>query len=224
MAKLISLRPYHMNTQHIAHPLLDGAISYNGDEIDMLADELRENPEVREEFIKAFRSSLRTIVGRYVYHWPTSYPFEDEMVSEGFSVICEISLDLPSECGILKIVTRRIQDRINTFLNKNQALSAPSLRKQKYLQSEGEEPIYHNNTSVEIPEPSHPTDEGDEWKRDILDVLRSIETSDEIDAALLSRENWGRGYQELADDLGVGVGTIHRRKAILYEKFLELTR
>ena len=46
--------------------------------------------------------------------------------------------------------------------------------------------------------------------------------TDWLDEALLDRFNWGRGYQELADELGVGVGTIHRRKARLYKRFLEL--
>jgi hypothetical protein len=150
------------------------------------------------------------------------------MVSEGFLALSrfssEISLDLLAGRGILKVASQRMQDQIETFLNSNQSIASAGMTKQKKKVSEGSEPLYHKTIAEEIPESVHPYDEGDEWKRDILEVLNSIEPIDEIDASLLSSENWGRGYQELADDLGVGVGTIYRRKSKLYKKFLELTR
>jgi DNA-directed RNA polymerase specialized sigma24 family protein len=126
---------------------------------------------------------------------------------------------------ILKIATRRIDDTIQRFLNRNQALTAPSLWKQNALTVNGETPIYRKSEDiVGLPEVTHPVEEGDEWKRDLLEVLAKIKPRDEIDAALLDQFNWGRSHQELADELGVGVGTIHRRKARLYKQYQELTR
>jgi hypothetical protein len=168
------------------------------------------------------------MIGRYMANWPQTIPFLDDIISEGFLALSrlssEISFDLLAGRGILKVASQRMQDQIETFLNSNQSIAAAGMTKQKKAVSEGTEPFYHKGVLEEIPETAHPTDEGDEWKRDILEVLNSIEPIDEVDVALLSRENWGRGYQELADDLGVGIGTIHRRKTKLYNRFLELTR
>jgi DNA-directed RNA polymerase specialized sigma24 family protein len=99
------------------------------------------------------------------------------------------------------------------------------MTKQKELISDGEAPIYRVGEDVAfITDSIHPVEDGDEWKRDVLETLRKMEPQDEIDTALLDRFNWGRGHQELADELGVGVGTIHRRKARLYKQYLKLTR
>lgn len=223
---LVSLRPSHTKALVFSHPLLDDAPVYSEEELDFMAYASKLHPnseELREQLTMALRSCLRNLVGRYLYNWPVSRRFEDDMVSEGFSVICEFVLDLPSEWGILKIVSRRIQDRINVFLNDNQSAAAPSLRQQKYLKRDGKDPIYTNATG-ELPEEAEPEETGDEWIRDFLDALNQIQPKDKIDAALLDSFKWGMKYQELADELGVGVGTIHRRRRRLYAQFLQLTR
>jgi hypothetical protein len=207
------------------HPLLPNVKAYTVEEINKLVDELKDDPNFRATMIDALvRSCLRCMVGKYLFHWPVSRPFTDDMVSEGFTAICEIPLDKLSKHGILKVATRRVQDKINLFLNKNQSLSSPSLRKQKYLQRDGEEPIYRSQSTDRYRENLHPMDDGDEWKRDMLDALGKIKPRDHIDATILKRTNWGRRYQELADELNVGVGTIYRRKKALHKQFLQLTR
>jgi hypothetical protein len=206
------------------HPLLDQVKSYTEAEMDALVDELKGEPQIRTTMICALRCCLKNTVGRYLFHWPESRPFVDDMISEGFTALCEIPLDKLSKHGILKIANRRIQDKINLFLNKNRSLASPSLRKQKYLQKDGENPIYRSQSADHYREDLHPLEGGDEWKRDVMDAVSKIEPRDHIDAALLNRSNWGRRYQELADELNVGVGTIYRRKKALHKQFLKLTR
>jgi hypothetical protein len=150
------------------------------------------------------------------------------MVSEGLLALSrlssEISLDFLAGRGILKVASQRMQDQIETYLNSNQAVAAASMTKQKQTVSDGLDPLYCTSSSEKVPETSHPADEGDEWKRDIMDTINSIKVSDDIGVAILARENWGRSCQELADDLGVDKCTISRHKSQLYSKFLELTR
>ncbi len=92
---------------------------------------------------------------------------------------------------------------------------------QRYLIQQAEAPIYLQAEKNKYEESQHSEDAGDEWKRDVLDVLEKIQPQDAIDEALLCPFNWGRTYQEMADELKVGVGTIHRRKARLYEIYKE---
>lgn len=224
MAYIISLRPNHVKQMQVQHVLLDDAKTYTPKEIYLLAAAAKEDDTLRKSLAIALRSCLRNVVGRYLYYWPVSRPHADDMVSEGFCVISDFILDIDVSHDILKVVSRRIQDRINNYLNKMQGLASPSLRQQKYLKSQGSDPIHMLASLNEYDEDLHPQDGGDEWKRDALDAIAHIEPEDELDRELLSRFNWGRGYQELADELGVGVGTIHRRKARLYKKFQELMR
>jgi DNA-directed RNA polymerase specialized sigma24 family protein len=118
-----------------------------------------------------------------------------------------------------------MQDQIETYLNSNQSLAAAGMWKQKRNIGKGEGPIYRTSAEMgEIPEAVHPEDDGDEWKRDVLDTLGKIDPEDEIDKVLLNHFYWGWTYQELSDMLGVSVSTVHRHKVSLYERFLELTR
>ncbi|MHC4121286.1 MAG: hypothetical protein ACYSWO_27745 [Planctomycetota bacterium] len=221
---IISLRPSNIYVLAFNHPLLKDAKPTNEKRIDRLAAAARKDPEQRPEFVRSLLSCLGNLVGRYLFYFPVARRFQDDMVSEGFAAICDLSLDIPPECGILKVASRRIQDRINTFLNDNRGVTAPSLRQQKYLKADGKDVIYRGAVMADFPEEIHPSEAGDEWKRDVLDAISRIETKDELDASLLKRENWGRGYQDLADEFGVGVATIYRRKAALYNQYVELTR
>lgn len=229
MAKLITLKKQHKKSNRFDHPLLNDAIPYSEDELDFLTEAVIEGSINPSALTVSLRSCLRHIVGRYIANWPSTKRFKDEMVSEGFVALSElsskISFDLLNGRSILKVASQRIINRIEKFLNSNQALTAASMRKQCYNISEGKQPIYCENVELDdLPESGHPIDDGDEWKRDALDCISKIECKDWLDEAILDRSNWGKKYQQLADELGVGVGTIHRRKARLYERFIRLMR
>ena len=228
MPRLIRLKHYHTATQKVQHPSLDDAKVYSEDELQVVLQNVLNGCVEHQELTLALRSALRNMIGRYKANWPSTTPFLDDMVSEGLLALSrlssEISLDSLAGRGILKVASQRMQDQIETYLNSNQAVAAASLAKQKRTVSDGLDPLYCTSSTEKIPESSHPTDEGDEWKRDILDTINSIKVSDNVGVAILARENWGRSCQELADDLGVQKCTISRHKAQLYSKFLELTR
>jgi len=229
MPSLIRLKHYHTATQKVQHPSLDNAKVYSEDELQVVLQNVLNGCVEHQELTLALRSALRNMIGRYKANWPRTTPFLDDMVSEGLLALSRlsssaISLDFLAGRGILKVASQRMQDQIETYLNSNQAVAAAGMTKQKQTVSDGLNPLYCTSSTEKIPEASHPTDEGDEWKRDIMDTINIMKVSDDIGVAILARENWGRSYQELADDLDVGVGTIHRRKAQLYSKFLELTR
>jgi hypothetical protein len=228
MAGLIRLRPQHTEIERVKHPLLEGAKAVPIDELEAMAKRVARGGS-GDELIMALRAPLRNLVGKYLYYFPTCRQFEDEMVSEGLTafsaLISDISLDFLAGRAILSIALRRAEDAINVFINSNQGVAAASMCQQKKLVKNGKDPVYIT-AEVEVSELNYeqPSDLGDEKIRDVLDALSMIEPQDEIDEFILDPFNWGRGYQELADDLGVGVGTIHRRKTRLYKKYLEITR
>ncbi len=228
MPSLIRLKHYHTTTQKVQHPLLDGAKAYSEDELQVVLQNVLNGHTEHQELTLALRSALRHMISRYRANWPCTRELLDDMVSEGLLALSRlssaISLDFLAGRDILKVASQRMQDQIETYLNSNKAVAAAGMTKQKQTISDGLDPLYCTSSNELFSETLHPTDEGDEWKRDIMDTINIMEVSDDIGVAILARENWGRSYQELADDLDVGVGTIHRRKAQLYSKFLKLTR
>jgi len=209
----------------IRHPLLNDAKKKSKQEINSAA-QLKLLDPASDELFFALRSCVRNIVGRFIYYYPGTENFLDDMVSESFSVISEfvskITLDTIINYDILNIVHKRIRNRLENYLNKNQHIVTSSMRTHHNKFKKGEEAIYYDSFDLSgIAE--QPLDDGDEWKRDLLDSLNHI-AENHVDDYILRQENWGRTYQSLADELKVGVGTICRRKALLYDKYLELSR
>lgn len=222
----IHLKSYHTNTKRFKHPLLKNVKSYSEEELnDMAAKVLSgDNPE---SLILALRGGLSMLVGRFIGNFNVAKHLDD-MVSEGMTAITRLCNKLPADLvarrGILKVSTSVAQSAIENMLNSVRGLASAGRSKQFELINRDEEPIYLTVSSNQYIEEQHPEDNGDEAVRDILDAFSHIQPDDEIDIFLMDQSNWGRGYQELADDLGVGVATVHRRKQRLYQKYLRLTR
>lgn len=224
---IIHLKAYHTNTKRFKHPLLKKLTPVSEEELNKLAADVLAGADP-EALVLALRGCVSMLVGRYIGNFQGLEPYIDDMVSEGMAAVIMLCNDLPKdlveERGILRCASLRAQGYIEKMLNKMRSLAAPSRDTQfKRIRNE-EDPLYLQSETNEYSEMAMPMDDGDEWKRDVLDALSMIEREDEIDAALLDRFNWGRSYRELAKELGVGVMTIQRRKVRLYQKYLELTR
>jgi len=223
----IHLKHYHNTPAPFQHPLLDGCETVSQDVLNAKAQKVIDGGDP-EDLIMSLRFCVSMLVGRFLESWPDTLPYEDDMVSQGMlevSRLCrDIPLDLFAERGILIIANSRAQQGIELMLNEMRSLASASSMQQMRRIRRGEDPAYLQATTNEYTENVHPEDERDEMTREIMDAFVKIVPEDEIDVALMQERNWGRGYQELADEFGVGVGTIHRRKARLYKKYLELTR
>jgi len=227
MSYYVHLKHYHTNMCEFKHPLMDGVITTSEEGLNKLAQEVidGDSPDV---LILALRPCVKQLVSRYLGNWKVTKPFVDDMVSEGLaevSRLCQdIPLDLFAERGILKIATSRAQAGIEFMLNKVKSIVAPGHTTQRRRIHNNKAPIYLLAETSNYSEIVQPRVDSDEGLRDILDALCQIEPEDEVDVALLHEFNWGRGHEDLATELGVSISTIHRRKARLYEKYLELTR
>lgn len=138
--------------------------------------------------------------------------------------------DLDDPRGILKIACIRINSRVRYYMNDNQAMLSARMSKQKDLIREGEEPLYFDWVDFHSSKIAgggddnlQPLEDGDECKRDFLDALDSLTLEDEIDEALICRENWGRS-SDIAKEFGVSRQLVDFRKQRLYKQFLEITK
>lgn len=218
MAKLIRLSAKQNKVAHIKHPALDGCKKYTSQQIDDLA--LKGD---KDALFLSLRSSLRYLVGRYLAHYRRYVErYVEDMISEGFAVIAKFVNDLDNQPkdGILDIVHRRIQEAIEVYLNRQQALG-PNLRNQR----KKTKPLYITVTAnADIAEAYELRDEGDVYKRDVMEALEALEPKDRIDAYLLNPIYWGKKEKDMAKLLGVDQATINRRKKSLYRQYLEVTR
>lgn len=215
---MIRLNPGQNKSFKVDHPLFDGVKKHTKEEVQAIAFKAAKSD--KDKLFEALKSCAASVIGRYLCHWPRTRRFEHEMVSEAFLVISEIlseiTFDFVENHDILKVVGRRIVNRIDEYLNRNIGIVSTSVQNQR------DNPTTFNYIEIDnLAEFNHPLDAGDTWKRDYLDVLRSIESKDYIDDYILQKTNWGRSHNEIAKEIGVDARLIYRRRRKLYQKFEE---
>jgi len=214
----IHLKHYHTNVMNFEHPMLDDVVeSYDSDKL----------------LVLALRSCLKLLVGRLLGNWPESEPYVDDMVSEGFAEIVRLCNDIPedllAEKSIFKIADSRAQAGIERMLNSLRALAAVSPRTQMARFNRDEDPFYVQSVSdstLRTPEDEtawHPIEDGDEQIRDVLESIRMLPPSDEIDKKILNPLYWNMSDSELANEVGVSRQAIRKRKRRLYNQYLKIT-
>lgn len=230
----IHLKHYHKDVKRFDHPLLNDSEKHSQEELDEMARSVI-NGDDPEKLILALRKCLSLLVGRYLANWPESEAYIEEMVSEGMSEIVRVCHSIPldkfNEHGILVIATSRAQRGIEDMLNKARSLASPGRSTQMTRIGRGEDPIYLQSarqleeieTEDDYVEDIHPSDEGDENVRDVLNAFSKLQPSDDVDVAIMEIKNWGKPAAEIAKDLNVSKRTVARRRQKLYQQYLKLT-
>jgi hypothetical protein len=204
------------------HPLFKGCTQYTEDEIEYISAW-----QTDEQLILALRSVLRYNVARIAGKWESTIPFIDDMINEGMLAIVEWvpkRSDTESDKSVMKRATSVIINAIEVYLNDNQAIAAPSVREQKRRIARGEEALYLEAVTNEYTFCDLEEKDPDTYKRDVMEALEALTLEDEIDAAIIAKENWSKSHSELAEELGTYKMLILRRRRRLYNEFLELTR
>lgn len=126
---IIRLRPWQNEFADFKHPLLDDANDYK------LTDEKFAEAD-REAQVLAKLWVVRRVVGKYLYHWPVTEIWLDDMVAVGLQVISE-SEDL-TENSLLN----QLKKRIEVMLNDNRSLVRASFRTNTRRATQGMELEY----------------------------------------------------------------------------------
>lgn len=204
------------------HLLFEDCVRYTEEEIEEIS-----KTGTDEELILALRSCLRYNVARIAGKWESTIPFIDDMVNEGMLALVEWvpkRHDTDSKHSVMKRATSTIVNSIELFLNSNQSLAAASRTEQRRRISKGEPPIYLQSVTNDMTLCDKEEKDPDTYKRDVMEALDALVLEDEIDKAIVRKENWSRTNTEMAKELGVPIRTVSYRRARLYNQYLELTR
>lgn len=221
----VRLSSKQLRVKKFNHPMFNGVKSFTAEELDDLKEALLLGGP-SNTLIMALRSQVRWTIGRYLWHWPITRPFLDEMVGEGMLAVVMMCKGLtrdmfPEGMTIQKLGSSRIRGRIERMINDLQSISAPGLRTQAERVERGEEPVYLEASR----EPLHEDKEANYREVEKFDMLESLEKLREdcsMASAILDPDNWGLSDEELAGKLGLGRSHITKRRNVLLKQYLAM--
>jgi hypothetical protein len=188
----------------------------------------------KQELIVNYFRLLASVVARYLYHWPVSRRFLDEMISTGAETITRIITTLQPDRliegdwfrslgGLIEGWLRfDIEDSINQLRG-----IAPAPRSTNHDQEKaGKRPIYGNvetNLLSEEIKNSQAYTDIDPVILEVKDTLRRIAQTD-YEVQILLDENWGLSNAEVAEKLGKTPRWISTVRKRLRERYDELEK
>lgn len=180
------------------HPLLDNAKDLEETEIPaLLFRHFKGDSQATQSLVLGNLGLVRAIVGRFLYHWPDSRRFEDDMVSEGFTALIQVleDLTLRKQHHLRPMMVMRIKLNIEVMLNDLRSHAAASLRTNFKRLKAGKAPEYifagQLNESTDAPAGS---DSG-ELCVDVLDCLerlQEVDSEEMVDLVLNALEQFHR--------------------------------
>lgn len=190
---VIHLSNRQRNRLPFQHELLDG--------VDELAEEsfaplverhIAGDRRATDELIMGNLVLVKWLVGRYLYHWPETRRFSDDICSEGIAAVTEFfnKLKQPAEATSLKaILVVKIKSSIETLINDLRSPIHASLRTNFRRAASGENPEYYYAGAIE--RDGHGKDVLDHGQfgslgrfddtPEYIDVLDSLERLKEVD-------------------------------------------
>jgi DNA-directed RNA polymerase specialized sigma24 family protein len=229
---MVKLRPSQQTVRPFKHPLLDTAKDALTEEqiATLLPVAIAGNKEARGELLLGHLSMLRHTIGRYLYHWPSTRKFCDDMVSAGLfamtraiSKLTENTLgDKPLGQYLLNNACAAIEDEIARLRG---SCPAPPSTNRRRVQN-GEEPIFGQvETDLEDPDiqDGHSYMESGFDEIDVMDTLEKLRDESDKRALLLKEEYWGLSDLEVSERTGIPRRTVCRYRLELLERYRELT-
>jgi hypothetical protein len=138
-----------------------------------------ESREARDELVMGLIYIVKVVVGRFLYHWPVSRRFEDDMVSTGFQSVIE-TIDKVDEIGVDDLraaIWTRVQDDIEEMLNDGRSTFGACARTNRRRVEEGAEPEYIFASQLREELDSESFDLGPEWV-DMMDEIEHLKAAD----------------------------------------------
>jgi len=136
MDHVVRLMPGQTQAQEFQHDLLDLADEYKIDD-DKFED------ATRDEQILSRLWLVRRLVGRYLFHWPITEVWLDDMVSVGLQTLTEA----PNLTNTEKLMDT-LQDRIDRSINDSRSIVRGSLRTNKRRSAANEDLEYAETESL----------------------------------------------------------------------------
>lgn len=229
---MVRLTPSQLRCRPVEHPLFDGIAGPFGDEelSELVPLAIEGDEHARNELVVGHLSMLRHTVGRYLYHWPLTRRFLDEMVSAGvygmihaLQILNEESLeDKTIGTYLLQHIYKHIESEVGALRG---IAPAPVRTNQKRVQ-EGLEPIFGDVVGEAASTPflsSYSYIEPGFEEFDVLEAIEQLRDEFEQLDIIFDCENWGKTNRELSDLTGVPRRTVHWYRTELLRRYKELT-
>lgn len=200
---IIHLTARQKNRLPFAHPLLDNRdAELTADEMEpLVARHLTGDRSATEALILGNLVLVKWLVGRYLFHWPESRRFEDDICSEGIMAVTAgiQEIDGPVGAGTIRaILVVKIKSAIEEYLNDFRSPVHASLSTNYRRVRQGRDPEYQYTETLtgnyELHERAH-LDVGvyDDTPAyidvlDSLEHLRAVDSEEMVDMILLAIE------------------------------------
>lgn len=186
----------------------------------------------KQELIVNYFRLLASVIARYLYYWPVSRRFLDEMISTGAETITRIITNLkPGRItegdwfrSLGGLIEGWLRFDIEDTINKLRGIAPAPRSTNQGKERAGKRPIYGNveaNLMSEEVKNSQEYTDIDPVILEIKDTLRKIAKTD-YEVQILMDENWGRSNAEVAEKLGKTPQWISTVRKRLRERYDEL--
>jgi hypothetical protein len=231
--KMVHLTPVQRRRKRFHHPLTEGEnLNHLLLEYFTIDEDSERRVEIGQELIMNYFCLLRSIVARYLFHWPVSRRFLDEMVSTGVVTITRIITELKPEQldeedrfkSLGGLIEWSIRLNIETIINDFRGIVPASRRTNHRREQEGKKPFYGNveaNLTGEKIKNSHEYVDFEPFIFEVRDALKKIAKTD-LEEKILAPENWGLSHLELGKKIGKGARWVLAVRKRLRERYRKL--
>lgn len=146
MNHIIHLKKTQLIPAPVRHPIFE--VEIPTESLEILAKRCVENPTKENKDLVVLRCLplLRYIVGRFLYHWPLTASFSDDIVGEGALALCRAVNNL-SERNLDNLASYFMgttRKAIEYYMNSVRSIAAPTLKLNYLKRQELGEPVYFN--------------------------------------------------------------------------------
>jgi hypothetical protein len=195
----------------------------------LLPSAIKGSIEAQQELVLGHLSMLRHTVGRYLYHWPLTRRFQEEMVSAGLHAMTRavnrLKEDTLENQSLGRYLLNHICKRIEIEIARLRGICpAPTRTNQRRIKN-GEGPIF-GEIEADVHTPSFVEgyfyiEEGFE-EYDIRDALDKIKEQSHKCELLLSEECWGLNDTEASKLTGIPRQTVQWYRSEMLKRYQEL--
>jgi len=231
---MVKLRPIQQKVRPFRHPLLDNAdAALAADDVEALVESLLNgDTKAREKLILGHLSMLRHTIGRYLYHWPLTRRFCNEMVSAGLYAIIHalnrLEKQMLNDKSLGQYLLNHICKHIELEVARLRGIAPAPPRTNMQLIKDGKEPIFGDvEAGIESPKVqdgyAYIETRFDEFDTlDAITVLQKAVTHQLERDLLLNEELWGLSDKEIAKKLGVPRRTVGWHRLRLLKRYYEI--
>lgn len=240
--KVVHLTAAQMQRKRFRHPLMDNPpLLLTAEHLNQLLTTYFETDkdsdrhvETRQELIINYFRLLGSVVARYLYHWPVSRRFLDEMVSTGVETITSIITSLtPGRLtsgdqfrSLGGLIEGRLRYAIEDTINELRGIAPAPRTTNRDKERAGGTPVYGtveaDLTSDEVKNSQAYVDDAS-LVFELKDALNKIaETT--FEKQILMGENWGLSSVDVAKRLNTSPQWVAKVRSRLCERYTKLVR